>query len=165
MKPEPKVRRDGRCKMCRGPRPHQPPARGAGVDVPRRPVLLGDVLASLLGHDAAVRGGGWTGVESRTSTSKWQLVDRADPATRRPLIGMQPAGIGAPGFVPPGRCVVLRTPEADAFWITRRTGMGATRMGGSVDVTAFRNESSHLSSELIAEAIAATLSMWPSRRN
>ena len=95
---------------------------------------------------------------------RWQLVDRADPATR-PLADRHynRQHVGSPQFVPPGRCVVLRTPEADAFWITSWPFAEYVKHAwpGAWICSAFRNESEHLSSELIREALAATLSIWP----
>lgn len=94
---------------------------------------------------------------------RWQLVDRCDPATR-PLADRHynRQSIGAPNFVPPGRCVVLRTPEVDAFWVTSWPFAEYVRHAwpGAWVCSAFRNESEHLSSELILEAISATLSIW-----
>ena len=95
---------------------------------------------------------------------RWQLVDRFDPATR-PIADRHynRQKIGSPQFVPPGRCVVLRTPDADAFWITSWPFGEYVRHAwpGAWVCSAFRNESEHLSSELIIEALAATLSIWP----
>lgn len=71
--------------------------------------------------------------------------------------------IGSPQFVPPGRCVVLLTPEADALWVTSWPFAEYTRhaWAGAWVNSLFRNESAHLSSELILEAIAVTCSVWP----
>lgn len=95
---------------------------------------------------------------------RWQLSDRADPATAqiadRHYNRQKP---GSPQFVPPGRCVVLRTPEADAFWITSWPFAEYVKhdWAGAWVCSAFRNESEHLSSELVREALAATLFIWP----
>lgn len=101
--------------------------------------------------------------QSRRS-SPWMLVDRFDPATR-PLADRHynRQHIGSPQFVPPGRCVVLRTPEADAFWITSWPFAEYVKHAwpGAWVCSAFRNESGHLSSDLIREAISATLAIWP----
>lgn len=95
---------------------------------------------------------------------RWQLSDRADPVARRIAdrhYNRQKVGSGQ--FVPPGRCVVLRTPEGDAFWISSWPFAEYVKhaWGGAWVCTAFRNESPHLSSELIREAVAATLAVWP----
>lgn len=94
---------------------------------------------------------------------RWQLSDRADPAAR-PLADRHynRQSIGAACFVPPGRCTVLRTPEADAFWVTSWPFAEYVRHAwpGAWICSAFRNESPHLSSELIREAVAATRDVW-----
>lgn len=101
---------------------------------------------------------------SNTPSMPWMLVDRFDPATR-PLADRHynRQKIGSPQFVPPGRCVVLRTPEADAFWITSWPFAEYVKHAwpGAWVCSAFRNESDHLSSELILSALSATLSIWP----
>lgn len=95
--------------------------------------------------------------------SLWQLSDRADPLTR-PLADRHynRQSIGSKQFVPPGRCLVLRTPEADAFWITSYPFAEYVRhaWAGAWVCSAFRNESSHLSSEMIREAVAITQTVW-----
>lgn len=96
----------------------------------------------------------------------WQLSDRFDPVTRRiadkHYNRQKP---GTPQFVPPGRCVVLRTPDADAFWITSWPFPEYVRHAwpGAWVCSAFRNEAPdrYLSSDLIREAVAATLAIWP----
>ena len=95
---------------------------------------------------------------------RWQLSDRADPVTAALADRhYNRQKIGSPQFVPPGRCVVLRTPEADAFWITSWPFAEYVKhaWAGAWVCSAFRNESEHLSSELILEALAATRSVWP----
>lgn len=71
--------------------------------------------------------------------------------------------IGAPQFVPPGRCLVLLTEGADAFWVTSWPFAEYTKhaWAGAWMCSAFRNESAHLSSELIREAVAATRWKYP----
>ena len=70
--------------------------------------------------------------------------------------------VGSPQFAPPGRCVVLRTQEYDAFWITSWPYAEYVRhaWAGAWICSAFRNESGHLSSELIREAIEVTRSIY-----
>jgi hypothetical protein len=97
---------------------------------------------------------------------RWQRSDRFDPAlcaladrhySRRK--------IGSPQFVPPGRCVVLRTEPADAVWVTSWPFAEYVRhaWAGAWVNSIFRNEApdKYLSSGLIREAVAATLSAWP----
>lgn len=66
-------------------------------------------------------------------------------------------------FVPPGRCLVLKTPARDAFWVTswpfgeyvRR------RWPGAWVCSAFRREGGERASDLISAAVAATRAHWP----
>ena len=96
---------------------------------------------------------------------RWQLSDRADPLVV-PLADRHynRQKVGSPQFVPPGRCVVLRTSEADAFWITSWPFAEYVRHSwpGAWVCSAFRNESAHLSSDLIREAVSATIALYGS---
>jgi hypothetical protein len=51
----------------------------------------------------------------------WQLSWRADPRARR-LADRHYSRrrVGSAQFVPPGRCLVLRTSAADALWVSLR---------------------------------------------
>jgi hypothetical protein len=71
--------------------------------------------------------------------------------------------IGAPNMMPPGRTLVLRTPEADAVWGTGWPFAEYVKhaWAGAWMCTMFRNESLHLSSALIREAVSATRWVWP----
>lgn len=66
--------------------------------------------------------------------------------------------IGHPQFCRPGRKLVLRTPDGNAVWVTwkgiRKDGLDA------LECTIFRNESEYLSSEMIKEALIATVAEW-----
>lgn len=95
---------------------------------------------------------------------RWALSWKADPRAR--VLADRHYNrqkVGAPQFVPPGRCVVLLTENADALWISSWPFAQFVRhaWAGAWMNSCFRNESSHLSSELIREAVAATLSVWP----
>lgn len=70
--------------------------------------------------------------------------------------------IGSPQFVPPGSPIVLLTEAADALWVSLRqkTEFMDHDWPGAWMNTLFRNESPFLSSELIREAVAATLGIW-----
>ncbi len=95
---------------------------------------------------------------------RWQLSDRADPVARKIADRhYNRQAIGSDQFVPPGRCVVLRTPAGDAFWITSWPFAEYVKHAwpGAWVCSAFRNESDHLSSELVREALSATLAIWP----
>lgn len=100
---------------------------------------------------------------------RWQLADRADPlghviADRH----YNRQAVGATQFVPPGRCLVLTTPDSTAaagcLWITSWPFAEYVQhaWAGAWVCSAFRNElpESHLSSDLILEAVAATRSVW-----
>jgi hypothetical protein len=71
--------------------------------------------------------------------------------------------VGSPQFVPPGRCLVLLTRDADALWVTSYPFKEYVRhaWAGALVCSLFRNESKFLSSELIVEACAATAAVWP----
>jgi hypothetical protein len=96
---------------------------------------------------------------------RWELTYRDDPRGRaladRHYSRQTP---GASGFVPPGACLVLVTPGGDAVWVTSwpRAEYVKHEWAGAWTCSIFRNESPHLSSELIREAVAATLAEWPS---
>ena len=71
--------------------------------------------------------------------------------------------IGSRWFTPPGRKLVLLTPEADALWVTSYPFAEFVKheWAGAYLCTMFRNESAHLSSRLITQAVAATRWRWP----
>lgn len=68
--------------------------------------------------------------------------------------------IGAPGFVPPGRCLVLKTDTA--LWVTSYPFAKYVKhaWAGAWVNSLFRNEGFDLSSELILQAVAATKFKW-----
>jgi hypothetical protein len=93
----------------------------------------------------------------------WQPSWRADP--RGALIADRHYNrqvIGAPQFVPPGRCVVLRHDD-DALWVTSWPFAEYVQheWAGAWVNTLFRHETDRLASELILEAVAHTLDVWP----
>ena len=94
---------------------------------------------------------------------RWRLSHRADPRAL-PLADRHynRQKIGSPQFVPPGRCVVLLTEEADALWVTSWPYAEYVRHAwpGAWVCSLFRNESPHLSSALIEEAVAATRAVF-----
>ena len=95
---------------------------------------------------------------------RWHVSHRADAAVV-PLADRHynRQSIGSPQFVPPGRCIVLRTEPVRAFWITSWPFAEYVKhaWAGAWICSAFRNEGAGLSSELIREAIAATRHQWP----
>jgi hypothetical protein len=91
---------------------------------------------------------------------RWRLSDKYEPAARalaeRHYTRQTP---GAAGFLRPGRNYVLLTDDARAVWATWR-GFANHAWAGAWENTLFRNEGAGLSSELIREAIAATMAAW-----
>lgn len=95
----------------------------------------------------------------------WQRSWRADPRARELADRhYNRQKVGAKQFVPPGRCLVLVIPEV-AFWITSWPFAEYVKhaWAGAWVCSAFRNERPdlHLSSDLIREAVAATVNEWP----
>ena len=72
--------------------------------------------------------------------------------------------IGAPQFVPPGRCLVLyaETDTGRAFWVTSWpfAEYVAHEWGGAWVCSAFRNEGAGVASELIRQAVAVSRAYW-----
>lgn len=91
--------------------------------------------------------------------SDWLLSHRADPRALpladRHYNRQKP---GTPQFVPPGRCMVLLTPKADALWTTSWPYAEFTkhRWGGAWVCSLFRNESPLIASDLIRQAVGIT---------
>lgn len=90
----------------------------------------------------------------------WHVSHRADPRAL-PLADRHynRQKIGAPQFVPPGRCLVLLNEDATALWVTSWPYAQYVRhaWAGAWVCSLFRNESTVLSSTLIRQAVAATL--------
>lgn len=99
-----------------------------------------------------------------SGTSPWRLSWRADPAVRaladRHYNRQNP---DSPQFAPPGRCLVLKTADGSAAWITSWPYPGFVRhaWAGAFVNSLFRNEGGHLSSDLIRQAVAHTRAAWP----
>src|SRR5438874_1722000 len=70
--------------------------------------------------------------------------------------------VGSKQFTPPGRKLVLRTEADDALWATSWPFAQYVkhRWAGAWTCVLFRNESPHLASELITQAVAATLAYF-----
>lgn len=92
---------------------------------------------------------------------KWQITTRFDPRAcllaDRHYSRQKP---GTPQFVKPGRCIVLLTPKADALWVSSWQSFVKHKWPGAWECALFRNESQHLASELILEAVAITRWIW-----
>ena len=96
----------------------------------------------------------------------WTLSHRAAPSARALADRhYNRQHIGAPQFVPPGRCLVLyaETPTGRAFWITSWPFAQYVRhaWAGAWVCSAFRNEGAGLASDLIRQATAAIRWTWP----
>jgi hypothetical protein len=92
----------------------------------------------------------------------WGLSHRADPRAR--VLADRHYNrqkVGAPQFVPPGRCLVLFRPGA--FWVTSWPFAEYVKhaWAGRFVCSAFRNESDVLSSDLVRDALACTRWKWP----
>lgn len=94
---------------------------------------------------------------------KWEYANRADKdclilADRH----YNRQKIGSPQFVPPGRCIVLKTFCRRAVWVTSWPFAQYVKhaWAGAWMNSLFRNEGAGLSSELILEAISATRAKW-----
>jgi hypothetical protein len=92
-------------------------------------------------------------------SSYWRLSDRADP--RAVAIADRHYNrqkVGTPQFVPPGRCLVLLTPDADALWVTSWPYAEYVRhaWAGAWVNSCFRREGGVQASDLIREAVAIT---------
>jgi hypothetical protein len=89
----------------------------------------------------------------------WAISHRADPRALpladRHYSRQKP---GTPQFVPPGRCLVLLTENADALWVTSWPFPQYVkhRWPGAWVCSLFRNEGQLLASDLEREAVAAT---------
>ncbi len=96
-----------------------------------------------------------------TKGGTWTISHRSDPRAReladRHYNRQKP---GSPGFVPPGRCLVLfaETEAGKAFWVTSYPFAQYVkhRWAGAWMCSAFRNEGAGLASDLIREAVLLT---------
>lgn len=101
-----------------------------------------------------------------TEASVWHISHRADPranaVAKRHYTCQSP---DSPQFVPPGRCLVLRTDNYSALWVTSWPIAAYVKhaWAGAWVCSLFRNESggAYLSSALIREAVAMTRWRWP----
>lgn len=94
----------------------------------------------------------------------WELSNRSDD-NARPLADRHynRQKIGATGFVPPGRCVVLLGKKRNALWVTSWPFAEYVKHAwpGAWVNSLFRSENAGQASTLILQAIAATKSIWP----
>jgi hypothetical protein len=94
---------------------------------------------------------------------RWKISyrndDRARPLADRHYNRQR---VGAPGFVPPGRCLVLLTEDERALWVTSWPIAEFVQhaWAGAWVNSLFRKENGERASDLILEAVAATRSVW-----
>lgn len=94
---------------------------------------------------------------------RWHLSHRGDkralPLADRHYNRQKP---GSPQFVPPGRCLVLLTKNADAVWVTSWPFAQFVKhaWAGAWMNSLFRKECSGHASDLIREAVAATRAVY-----
>lgn len=91
----------------------------------------------------------------------WEKSYRADPRARELADRhYNRQKVGASGFVPPGRCLVLyaETRTGKAFWVTSFPFAEYVKhaWAGAWVCSAFRNENAGVASEMIIEAVSAT---------
>lgn len=96
--------------------------------------------------------------------SPWRPSWRADPAAR--VIAdrhYNRQAVGAAQFVPPGRCLVLRTEDRTAVWVTSWPMAEYVQhmWAGAWMNSMFRKEGDGLASEMIRFAVAHTRATWP----
>ena len=97
------------------------------------------------------------------SEMRWCRSHRADPVTARLADRhYNRRKIGAPQFAPPGSCCVFLTDCARGFWITSAPFAEFVKHAwpGAWVCSAFRSEGSGRASELIRQALAATLAHY-----
>jgi hypothetical protein len=91
----------------------------------------------------------------------WHMSHRADsralPLADRHYSRQKP---GTPQFVRNGSCLVFLTADADALWVSTWQPFIKHSWVGVWECSLFRNESPHLSSFLILQAMAATRFCW-----
>jgi hypothetical protein len=90
---------------------------------------------------------------------RWCMSHRADVAAR--VIADRHYNrqkVGTPQFVPPGRCLVLLSDDAKAFWITSWPFAEYVKhaWAGAWVCSAFRSEGAGRASDLIEDAVSAT---------
>lgn len=94
----------------------------------------------------------------------WKLSHRADPiAVAIADRHYNRQKIGTPQFVPPGRCFVLTHREGTALWVTSWPFAEWVKHAwpGAWVNSCFRRESGPVASDMIREALQATLWYWP----
>ena len=92
----------------------------------------------------------------------WHISHRADPeAVAIADRHYNRQKVGTPQFVPPGRCIVLKS--GGAVWVTSWPFAEYVKhaWAGAWVNSCFRREAGPIASEMIREAVAATRALWP----
>lgn len=94
---------------------------------------------------------------------RWHRSHRADPAAR--VLADRHYNrqkVGSPQFVPPGSCLVLLSDCGRAFWVTSAPLAQYVKhaWAGAWVCSAFRSEGAGVASELIRDAVAATIAFY-----
>jgi hypothetical protein len=95
--------------------------------------------------------------------NSWRVTNRADPISRSIADRhYNRQKIGAPQFVPPGRCLVLLRTDHRALWVTSFPFAEYVRhaWAGAMVNSCFRNEGAERASDLIRQAVEETLRVW-----
>lgn len=97
---------------------------------------------------------------------RWAYSFRADPISRAIADRhYNRQKVGAQQFVPPGRCLVLRSVSGHSLWVTSWPFSEYVKhaWAGAWVNSLFRREAGEdaVASDLIREAVAATLGHWP----
>lgn len=98
-----------------------------------------------------------------TPAMPWCKSHRADPGARKLADAhYNRQKIGSPQFAPTGSCAVFLHEDGNAFWITSapKAEWVKHRWAGAWVCSAFRSEGAGLASDLIRQAIAATLAHY-----
>lgn len=93
----------------------------------------------------------------------WCISNRFDPdAVKLADRHYNRQKIGTNQFVPPGRCLVLITPDGGALWVTSYPFAEYVKhaWAGAWVNSIFRRESGPLASDLIRAAVAITRTIW-----
>jgi hypothetical protein len=98
--------------------------------------------------------------------SPWRLSWRADPALAALAdrhYSRRRSQVGEPQFVPPGRCLCLRTADGLAGWVSSWQVAEYARhaWAGAWVNSLFRREAGPLASDMIRAAVAHTRHYWP----
>lgn len=103
----------------------------------------------------------WSETDEWNKYAPWILTNKGDQSVRKLMDRhYSRQTIGDVRFTRPGMNLVLRTAEADACFIAWRSHFKRKDVYDAWEITAFRNESDHLASELILSGILALLDEW-----